>query len=241
MPSVPLLSLLRPLAERLLWQSQVDHAERGRVSRQTLEPVHCAISLCLLSVYPPGSKLSIRDHGVIVQQAGLLQGYERTRYGDSFEDLTMLRRPLLSCATIAREASGDRAVYLKQIIQGAVKGLDTLVQTYHEMARKDARLLAKFRAVRDLIELYRSFLESPQNEQCSADEQSSFEQLNRHFEGLWTDSELCEVCTLFALSIKVKDDDTRASALLKPVDMLLRSKLDAIEDIVTRYQRGGEA
>ena len=226
--------LFRPLMQSYAWNMAAgDHAERGRVARQTLEPIHCAISLCLLSVMPLGSKLSIRNHGVHVQTKTVLQGCERSRNGDSFEDLTMLRRPLISVGLMIRSATGDRKARLSTIAAGAAKGMRALVLTYEAASKYDARLLTKYRAVRDLITLYAKLLAGDDE---SGDSTPS--PLDHLFRELWSDRELAEVCTLFELSGSATDMD-RAAALLEPVRMLLDSKQTEIEGLITAYQRGG--
>lgn len=233
--------ILQPLARRLFWEAHTDHAERGRIARQALEPIHCCISLCLLSVYPDGSKVSIRDHGLLVQRAGVLQAYDRTRHGDSFEDLTMLRQPVQAYAKQYIQSSGKRRECMQQIMLLARRGLQRLVVTYQDMAQRDTRYLSKARAVRDLVELYRGYLtDTAQNALTGPGAlPSEAISLDSRFNDLWSDDELEEVCMLFKLS-NASNCKERAAALLNPVQMLLDSKLSEIDHIITRYQRGEE-
>jgi len=240
-----LMDLLRPVAS-LAWfrATRADDAERGRVARQALEPIHCCVALSLLSAMPSGSKISIRDHEVSVQPASPIQGYHRSRNGDSFEDLTMLRRPLKAFATIHATATGDRKALLAEIMQTACKGLRRLVETYQAMSRSDAALITKFKAVRDLAELYSTYLQPSHAsiEWCEAAPESECaytESLQREFEPMWADADLQEVVTLLQLANGV-EDSRRADAMVVPIQLLLDEKLNRLTEIITLYQRGGE-
>lgn len=225
----------------LFWRAvSTDDAERGRVARQALEPIHCAIALSLLSVMPAGTKLSIKDHEVAVQPHEPLQGYTRTRNGDSFEDLTMLRRPLRAFGALYQVAEGDRKAALRIILQAAMKGLGTLVTTYQNISRQNAHLITKFKAVRDLAELYSKYLSEAVTDQGPTDNECGYaESLQLEFDPIWTTDNLKEVCTLLQLSQSVIGT-TRSDAMLVPIKMILDEKLEEITRIITLYQRGGE-
>lgn len=239
--------VFRPLLDAVWFRAtRAGDAERGRVARQALEPIHCAVALSLLSAMPGGSKISIRDHEVAVQPHSAIQGYNRSRNGDKHEDLTMLRRPLKAVACIYASSSGERKFLIGNIMAFAVKGLERLVQTYQAMSRNDATLITKFKAVRDLAELYATYItvnavgetEPPANPP-SEEECAYTSSLLVEFADVWTNKDLQEVVTLLQLADSIETPERKDAAVV-PVQMMLNEKLSNITEIITLYQRGGE-
>jgi len=227
-------AFLKPMIERIVWKvAENDNAQHGRITRQTLEPIYCCISLSLLSAMSTGAKVSIRDHEITVQPPNCIQGYVRSRNGDSFEDLTMLRRPVIAFNSLLRTEVDDRLTYLKVIRDGAIEGLNVLVSTYAAMSNENSNATPKYRAVRDLAELYISYLLN--TNEINTDSYTPV--LQSQFNNVWSTTELNEICTLLQLSQNHKSD-VQAYALLKPIDMVLSGKLDDIIHIITHFQTG---
>jgi hypothetical protein len=97
-----------------------------------LEPFQAVTQLALLSYCPIGTKLTIHDNILIIQQPGLSQGISRYFNEDSKEDLYYLMNVFKRLFTFYAFMTEDKLLnklYDKLIIN-AINGIDKLLKTY---------------------------------------------------------------------------------------------------------------
>ena len=99
-----------------------------------LEPLQAMTQLCFIAFCPIGTKLTIHDNLLLIQQPGMAQGIIRYFNDDTKDDLYYLFnvfRRFLSYYKHLEEQEHYRKLY-KIIIELSTKGLDKLIQTYSD-------------------------------------------------------------------------------------------------------------
>jgi hypothetical protein len=98
---------------------------------QLLDPFSVIVQLATNSYKPIGTKLSINDHKMMLQDATVLQGTIRALYGDTKMNVKQLHYPIIhACRHFCIRMSDD--VGMQFLFQRAQKGLENLWHTYRE-------------------------------------------------------------------------------------------------------------
>lgn len=102
-----------------------------------LDPLSVIIVLATNSFKPVGTKLSINDGRVVLQDASFFQGTVRTFYGDNKTNVKSLRYPILyACKFYLSQAHAHQSTVagqnMLQVFQKSRKGLEHLRHTYKE-------------------------------------------------------------------------------------------------------------
>ena len=95
-------------------------------SEKILDPMSTIIRLALLSYYETGTKLSIHDNSLFLQEPSYYQGSLRWGYSDNKEDLHNLHNPIAK----ALNWYDLKIDYVKHIFIRAKKGLEGLKKCY---------------------------------------------------------------------------------------------------------------
>jgi hypothetical protein len=93
-----------------------------------LDPLSVIVKLFIYSYKPVGTKLSIHNNKIHIQDAGLFQGTVRTLYGDSKNDINIIFSPILfACKYYLIESDNVKYhVLFKKLLDG----FDKLKETY---------------------------------------------------------------------------------------------------------------
>jgi hypothetical protein len=121
-----------------------------------LEPLQAITQLAMLAFCPHGTKLSIANNILYVQQPTWAQGIQRTYYQDQRGDLFYLFRMIARYHKFygflkAERGTGERLFRL--LTELSKRGLDNIVQTY---ARTDQAALLH------TLKMYRTMLDTPE-------------------------------------------------------------------------------
>ena len=93
-----------------------------------LDPLTVIIKLNILNHKPIGTKISIQNNKISIQDNTYVQGTIRSFYGDKKNDLNMLYGPVIYACVFYLSPS-NREKYLK-LFQSASNGLNKLKETY---------------------------------------------------------------------------------------------------------------
>ena len=120
-----------------------------------LEPLQAITQLALLSVCPKGSKLTISNNLLSIQQPGWFQGLMRSYNQDVKEDLFFLFNAIIRFNRFYDYLKNELEEYCDLydlLIQMSKRGIDKLVQTYATTEQP---------ALLHTLQLYRLLLEKP--------------------------------------------------------------------------------
>ena len=99
---------------------------------QILEPFRVLVKLALLSFKKDGTKLSITNNRVSIQEPYKLQGAVRYINGNKREELSQLMKPLIRCIQLypVYNEDDEKNEHLEYIYQKAIEGLTKLKSNY---------------------------------------------------------------------------------------------------------------
>jgi hypothetical protein len=132
--------------------------ERNKKERfdMILEPLQAIIQLALLSVYPTGTKLSILNNILHIQEPGWNQGVVRSYYYDTKDDLiylfSVIKRFHQFYIFLKTNTNKNYNELFELLITMCKKGLDKLIQTY---SKSDHGNLTQ------TLKMYKSLLDTP--------------------------------------------------------------------------------
>jgi hypothetical protein len=96
-----------------------------------LDPTSVLVALAINSYKPIGTKLSVIDGTVQLQDVSMLQGTIRAIYGESKVNIKVLHFPIINaCRHFAKVRFNDEGMML--LFQRAKRGLENLWHTYHD-------------------------------------------------------------------------------------------------------------
>ena len=99
-----------------------------------LEPFQAIVQLALLSYCPVGSKLSITDNILHIQNPGWSQSIMRSYNSDKHDDLvylfTVIKRFHLFYGSMKSGNNNENRELFRRLVSAAKKGLERLIQTY---------------------------------------------------------------------------------------------------------------
>jgi hypothetical protein len=100
-----------------------------------LEPLQAMIQLCLLSFCPVGTKLTIYDNLLYIQQTGIGQGIIRYLNDDTKDDLYFLMNVFRRFIIYYDFLKTDYPEFYQLLIHYSQQGLDKLIQTYSDATK----------------------------------------------------------------------------------------------------------
>ena len=106
-----------------------DFFKKKKSDKQILDPLTTIVKIALLSFYEKGSKLSIINNKICIQEPSFYQGTVRWTYGDSRNKLFNLREPIEYCMLWFPYSKYKE---LKQIYLLAINGLNNLKESYKD-------------------------------------------------------------------------------------------------------------
>lgn len=98
--------------------------------QQILDPMSTLIRLCLINYYKNGTKISINNNAIHIQEPSLIQGIIRWGNGDKRSDLHNLGAPIEKALEWYSPKDDEE---IRFIYEGALKGLKILKKSYTEL------------------------------------------------------------------------------------------------------------
>jgi hypothetical protein len=146
-------SLLTELSVRSIYDYFSNKRRREKLD-YILEPLQAMTQLSIIAYCPTGTKLTIYDNILTIQQPGISQGFIRYFNDDSKEDLYYLmnvfRRFFEYYFFMTKN---DKMVKLYDLlITNAIKGIDSLLQTYTNIEKVN---------VLHTLQMYKAILGNP--------------------------------------------------------------------------------
>lgn len=96
-----------------------------------LDPFSLVVKLYIYSYYPNNTKISIFNHQVIFQEYGYFQGTIRSLYGDSKNDITMLKFPVLYACSKYLKGYGQQANVIQLLFEKNLSALEKMETMYN--------------------------------------------------------------------------------------------------------------
>lgn len=189
-----------------------------------LDPICTILKLIVLNFKEIGTKISIRDNSVYIQENWILQGCQRYIYGDDRANLYQLRLPILYFKGISNGLikTTINKKKLEELIPLTISGLTKLRTTY-ETTKKTGIM------IRNCIDEYIKILkteyteESYDNEIKNEPKHSSLFSLYNQFTEKWDNKDI----DLFIELIKnaeEKNEKNVINKISKSIDELIFSK-----------------
>lgn len=117
-----------------IWKYFTSTSKKKEKLDYILEPLQAMTQLCFLAFCPVGSKLTIHDNLLMIQQPSMTQGIIRYFNEDTKDDLYYLFNVFRRFLTYYKHLEEQHNIQNKKlydlIIELATKGLDKLIQTY---------------------------------------------------------------------------------------------------------------
>lgn len=201
--------------------------------KQILDPLSCLCKLSMLSYHNIGTKISINQNVVHIQEKDTTQWIKRTYLGDNKDDVSTLYNPILKAIewyvfyeTDESEDEGqndkftdDEIEAIRNIIEHAISGLDKLQETYEDGNVVLALQFLKNNLKMSLREGYTmvEFLEFNEIERTD-DHLLNYEKIRE----IWKPENIMNVSN--QLKLCDKSDDEALFLLLKSLGSTLKSK-----------------
>lgn len=176
-----------------------------------LEPVSTVLKLAIVSFLPIGTKISIRDNNIYIQNPSLLQGIFRWSNGDKFSDLHNLIHPLKKfmdlrdTSIIFNDNKSDLFVSL------AVKGLQRLKKTYAD----NSIVIQTFELYEDILLGVKIRRNSMGSDTSSETERATFDIYER-FNALWVQDEIEIIHHILSHLNKSYDESENGETITNP-------------------------
>ena len=169
-----------------------------------LDPVSTVFKLSLLSYRQSGTKLSILENEIILQEPTILQGLQRWFQGDERNDLHKLYIPLKLFLIWYKDLPE-----LDMVLWMVKQGIDKLQVTYRQ-----------HRILIHTLEHYKTKLTEP--EVTSANEE-----IYAKLRSLWTTNEISLVCKMFQ-----EIDEHNLPAITRAIECILEGKQNNLQELL---------
>ena len=93
-----------------------------------IDPLSTIIKLFIYSYKPIGSKISIKNNKITIQESGIFQSTVRTFYGDTKNDINIMFNPIIFACDIYLK-NNNKNIY-KYIFENSLMAFDKLKETY---------------------------------------------------------------------------------------------------------------
>lgn len=176
--------------------------ERNKKERfdMILEPLQSVTQLALLSFYPVGTKLSISNNILYIQQPGWNQSVVRSYYYDTKDDLiylfSVIKRFHQFYFFLNKSTNKNYNELFQLLTDMCKKGLDKLIQTY---SRSDHGNLTQ------TLKMYKSLLDKPDAFVTDKDEDNNIDSIFIKITKLYNKSHFIIILNILHL---LNDDPT---------------------------------
>lgn len=205
--------------------------KKKKSDKQILDPLTTIIKIALLSFYEKGSKLSIINNKICIQEPTFYQGTVRWRYGDSRSKLYNLREPIEYCMLWFPYS---RYKELKDIYLLAIDGLKKLKVTYKDNDDDDNVDL-----IDHLIDYYIKIINENFRNMEKKVEEGLLEQsviLNDRLQGqikkIWKKEDILLIKGYFDI---LKSNNNKNNRVFDSINVFLDGKDEIIQKFIKKY------
>jgi hypothetical protein len=177
-----------------------------------LEPFSVFIKLAVMSFKESGTKISVAENTIHIENPGVLQGIKRFITRSNREHISYLAKPIKRVIVMYPPNDNDNLLYLYKLV---IKGIDVLKKSYNHKSSTTLHSL----------DLYVHLINKSINNRKAPEDIHIPEKLL----GLWNDEEINVICLLF------KECETRLGDIhyINSIECILHSKEDAINQAIS--------
>ncbi len=188
-----------------------------------IDPMSCLIKLSILNFYPSGTKISIGDNMVAIEDPSLLQGAYRFIKGDNREDLHNLYIPLIKSIEWFWNKENKEIKYL---FDYAIKGLENLKKSYPPNS-----------TICHTLDLYIYHLTSKQtksfqNKEIKYNEDNNHNEIHDYVKQLWNQR---EIHIIIELLLEYNDKQNEKQILNTILDLTNAKEIKLKEFLKTHF------
>jgi len=165
-----------------------------------LEPFQVMVELSLVSHCPVGTKVSVSDNLLHIQQPHWTQGVVRWYQNDNKDDLYYLFHAVRRYYMWYKNKKDNKI--FKEILKSAIKGIDRLIETYKKSDRQ---------SILHTLSLYKNLLELDNNELFKDEKKEtvSMDQVFKNIVNIYNDNILRIVYNTLVLLDKEQNQDNK--------------------------------
>ena len=165
-----------------------------------LEPFQVMVELSLVSHCPVGTKVSVSDNLLHIQQPHWTQGVVRWYQNDNKDDLYYLFHAVRRYYMWYKNKKDNKI--FKEILKSAIKGIDRLIETYKKSDRQ---------SILHTLSLYKNLLELDNNELFKDEKKEtiSMDQVFKNIVHIYNDNILRIVYNTLVLLDKEQNQDNK--------------------------------
>jgi hypothetical protein len=186
---------------------------------EVLDPFCCIIKLCLLSVKPFNTKISINNNSISYQEPSLIQSAIRWKNGDKREHIHNLYNPI-NKFLLWYDLNDEKIKYILDI---AIKGLQKLLDCYNNLDSVTVHSL----------QLYINVIRSALNNNTIENNISDSDVYYIKFKHLWDDSQINIVYNLLLEIIKFESDKQQL-IYIDSLELIINEKEKLVHSIVNK-------
>lgn len=207
--------------EAYKWVSSYKNDNKS-VMPQILEPFSTLLKLAILSYKPDGTKIAVYDNKLYIQDACVSQGIIRYAWGNNREEVHFLLKPMMRCVELYPCNQSDE---LKLIYTQAINGLKKLKNSYKNESSTvcytiDLYIQIIQNSLADASVHIHSY-EISQNLNELTLSCNTKMNLEKIFEGIWTENDIVLVSNLFN---SVNTESACRSSYLKSIENIIKAK-----------------
>ena len=202
--------------------------------KQILDPLTTIIKIALLYFYTDGTKLSINNNSIDIQESGNFQGLIRWMYGDSRDKLYNLKEPIKNCL---KWFPFSKYRNLKIIYTHCILGLEKLKESYSNTSSNITIHIIEYyvKIIQDNLDEIESKLN---NKELDINIEQSVilnDKLQKNIKEIWTYKDISLVNNFFEILISRKKENKDINNVFVSLLEFLREKDNKIKLYITKY------
>jgi hypothetical protein len=204
--------------------------KKKKSDKQILDPLTTIIKIALLSFYEKGSKLSIINNKICIQEPTFYQGTVRWTYGDSRCKLYNLREPIEYCMLWFPYS---RYKELKDIYLLAIDGLKKLKESYNTCDSDDYDLIDHLidYYIKIINENFRN-MEKKVNEGLLEQSVILNDRLQGQIKKIWKKEDILLINGYFNI---LKSNNNNNNRVFDSINVFLDGKDEIIQKFIKKY------
>lgn len=196
--------------------------KNNKNNKQILDPLTTIIKIALLNFYDVGTKLSISNNSIEIQESNVLQGTIRWGNGSSRTNLHNLKEPIENCLNWFPHSKYNN---LEIVYKNAISGLKKLQECYKQNVGDNN--------VNHLIEYYINIINSKLDNKEEIMEKSVIldNTIQRDIKKIWSVNDITLVNTYF----KILEENNENEKIIKSIYEFLKNKDLTIQNYLKKY------
>ena len=192
-----------------------------------IDPISCILKCLILNYKTVGTKISIRDNKIYIQDCSIFQGCQRLFNHDTREDLYLLHIPIFYFKGLESQFihCNINNNYLKILKNEAIGGLQHLRATY-EIHNQSGSVVKK--CIDNCIKILKTnyTLEQYEKEQSDLDKSVSIIAMYNEFMKIWCDKDIKIILDIYEIfkNSSINNIKTNINEYLTAIDYLILAK-----------------